>query len=227
VPDKWTQERIGVFLVAESQIARQGAHWIMSQEEDIDVVGQAGSADEAFSVTGNITPKTVVLRAIPPNGNFEVVYRLREISPEVSVIVLAEYEDDEGLFQAIVTGASAFLTKETSNEQLLTTIRRVASGEKLVGHKILSRPRVALRILERFQELSSMATELEPLVAPLSSRENEVLHLIASGNSIEAIASSLNIDKQEIEADVTSALHKLDVNERTRNAVLALHTGKS
>jgi len=197
VPDKWTQERIGVFLVAESQIARQGAHWIMSQEEDIDVVGQAGSADEAFSVTGNITPKTVVLRAIPPNGNFEVVYRLREISPEVSVIVLAEYEDDEGLFQAIVTGASAFLTKETSNEQLLTTIRRVASGEKLVGHKILVDPVLPYEFWNDFRSYHQWQQSLSRWLHPFQVEKMRCYISLPAGiQSKPSLALSTSISKR-------------------------------
>ena len=225
--DKWTQQKIGVFLVAESLIARQGAHSMMSQQEDIEVVGEAGGANEVLSVVDDIPPGTVVVQAVPPGGSFELVHRLREISPEISVIVLAEYEDDNGLFQAIVARASAFLTKETTTEQLLFAIRKVANGEQLVGKNILNRPGVALRILERFQQLSSTTKGLEPLVAPLSPTEEEVLHLIASGNSTEAIASYLNINQQRLGGYITSTLHKLDINERTHNAALSLLAGKS
>ena len=214
MPDKWTEQKIGVFLIAESPVARQGALSVISQQDDIEVVGQAGSADEPFSITGNITPRTVVLRAIPPRGSFEMIGRLREISPEISVIVLAEYEDDDGLFQAIMAGAYAFLTKETTPEQLLVAIRRVANGERLLGENILNRPRIALWILERFRELSSMTNEFELLVAPLSPSEHHVLHLIATGNPVEAIVNSLNVSKQVIATRVASALRKLDVNER-------------
>jgi DNA-binding NarL/FixJ family response regulator len=225
--DKWTQQKIGVFLVAESPIARLAAHSVVSQQEDIEIVGQAGSTNEAFSVASELPPKAVAVHAIPPKGSFELVYRLREISPEISVIALAEYEDDEGLFQAIRAGAAAFLTKESTNEELLDTIRRVSHGELPVGQSLLNRPGVALRILERFQEPSFMTTGLEPLVAPLSPSENEVLNLIASGNSVEAIASALNISKPMVGNYVTSILHKLDVNERTHQAVLALRVGKT
>ena len=101
------------------------------------------------------------------------------------MILLAEYEDDDGLLQAIMAGAAAFLTKENTNGQLLDTVRRVFNGERPVSRSVINRPRVASHILERFQKLSSMTTGLEPLVAPLSSNENQVLNLIASGNSTE------------------------------------------
>lgn len=221
--DKETKEKIGVFLAVDSPITRQGANSIMSRQEDIEVVGQTGNAQEVLSMVGDILPKTVVVvHTVPPRGSFELVYRLREISPEVSVIVLTEYEDDDGLFQAIMAGASAFLTKEGTNGQLLDTVRSVFNGERPVARNILSRPTVASRILERFRELSSMTTGLEPLVAPLSPNESEVLNLIANGNSIKTVITSLGVDKLTVESYVASILRKLNVNERTRNAVVAL-----
>ncbi len=224
--DKETQEKIGVFVVEGSPISRLGIYSTISQQKDMEIVGQAGSAEEALSMAGDILPRTVVVHAIPPKGSFGLVYRLSEVSPEVSVIVLTEYEDDEGLFQAIMAGASAFLTKKNSDKQLFSTIRSAFSGERPLTKNVLSRPGVALRILKQFYELSSAATGLEPLVAPLSSKEREVLKLIADGNSTKAIASSLNTSEQAIEGYVTSILHKLNVNERTRRAVALLSCGE-
>ena len=219
---KESQQKIGVFLIAENRIDRQGAYSMMSKQQDIEVLGQASSVEEVLPIAGDILPRTVVVHSVITEGSLRMVHRLREISPEVSVIVLAEYEDDDNLPQAIMAGASAFLTKQSTNEQLFSVIKRVFKGERLVSQCILYRPRVAQRILERFHELSSMATGLESLVAPLSASENEMLSRIANGNPIEAITGSLNISKREIERYVTSILRKLDVNERTRNAIVAL-----
>jgi len=220
-----TEQKTGVFLVAESCIARLGALLLISQQEDIEVVGETGSADDAFSITGDITPETVILHAIPPKGSFKLTFRLREVLPEISVIALAEYEDDEGLFQAIITGASAFITKVSTKEKIFETIRRVANGERLISRNVLRRPRVALRILEQFQILSSMAKGFEPLVAPLSFTEEEVLQRIVNGNPTELIANYLNISELAVVDHITSILHKLDFNERTRNTAESLLTG--
>ena len=224
--DIGTEQKIGVFLVAESLIVRLGALLLISQQEDIEVVGETGSADEAFSITGDITPETVVLHVIPPQGSFELTFRLREVLPEIPVIVLAEYEDDDGLFQAIKAGASAFITKESTKEKIFETIRRVAHGERLISRNILRRPRVALRILERFQILSSVTRGLEPLVAPLSLTEEEVLQHIINGNLTELIASYLNISEPAVAEHMISILHKLDVNERIRSTAESLLTGE-
>ena len=84
-----TQQKIGVFLAVDSPITREGANSMMSRQKDMEVVGQTGSATEALSLVGDILPKTVVVvHTFPPKGSFELVYRLREISPEVSVILL-------------------------------------------------------------------------------------------------------------------------------------------
>jgi len=220
--DTATQQKIGVFLVAESSIARQGAAAIIAQQDDMEVIGQAGDTDEAFSLTGNITSRMVVLRVLPPKGSFEVVHRLRDISPVTSVIVLAEFEDDEGLFQAALAGVSAYLTKGCTNEQLLSTIRTVANGEQMMHRNILNRPRVASKILQRFRELSSITKGLEPLVAPLSSIEEEVLRLVATGHSAETVAYEFNASQKVVVNHITSIMHKLDVNQRTHQAVASL-----
>lgn len=142
-----TKQKIGVFLGIDSPIVRLGARSLVSQQEDMEVVGQTDNANETSTISGYIPPRAVVVQTIIPRGSFEAVYRLREASPEISVIVLAEYEDDEALFQAIMTGASAFITKESTNEQLLDTIRRVFSGERLICQNILSHPSIVMRII--------------------------------------------------------------------------------
>ena len=219
---KESQQKILVFLIEENQIDRQGAYSMISKQQGMEVLGQASSVEEVLQIAGDILPRTVVVYSMLTERSLSMVYRLRKISPEVSVIVLAEYEDDDNLSQAIMAGASAFLTKQSTNEQLFSVIKRVFKGERPVCQCILHRPRVAMQILERFHKLSSMALGLESLVAPLSVSENDVLSRIADGNPIEAITGSLNVSKREIERYVSSILRKLDVNERTRNAIVAL-----
>jgi DNA-binding NarL/FixJ family response regulator len=220
------QSKIGIFLVAESPITRQGAASILSQQNDMEIIGQAGSTDEAFSLTGSITTQTVLLRIISPGGSYDVVHRLRHISPATCVVVVAEYEDDEGLYQAVIAGASAYLTKGYSDEQLFSTIRRVSNGEQLISRRVLNRPRVALRILDKFKELPATTKGVEPLISPLSSYEEEVLHLLANGNSAEAVAHHLNASQDVIITCMNSILQKIDVNQRTQNKVISLISGQ-
>lgn len=220
--EKEAQQKIGVFLVAESPITRQGAASILVQQKDIDIVGQAGNADEAFSLTGNITTQTVILRIITPGGSYDVVHHLRYVSPETSVVVIAEFEDDNGLFQAILAGASAYLTKGYSNEQLFNAIRSVSAGEQLISSRVLNRPRVVSQILGKFKELPSTTRGIEPLVSPLSSYEEEVLRLLAGWNSAETVAHHFNTSQEVIVNCITSVLQKLDINQRTQNKVFSL-----
>ena len=94
---KESQQKIGVFLIAENRIDRQGAYSMMSKQQDIEVLGQASSVEEVLPIAGDILPRTVVVHSVITEGSLRMVHRLREISPEVSVIVLAEYEDDDNL----------------------------------------------------------------------------------------------------------------------------------
>ena len=220
--DKEKQEKILVFLIDENRIDRQGLYSILSKQQDIEVIGQASSAEDVLQMADEILPKTVVLHYVPIEGNVRMVRRLREILSEVSVIVLADYENNDNLFQAIMAGASSFLTTQSASEQLVSIIRRVSKGEFPMSEIMLCRPQVAHRFLKRFHELSSMAIGLRPLFATLSPSENEVLTLIANGSKIEAITSSLNVNKQVIERYLTSALRKLDLNERTHITIMAL-----
>jgi DNA-binding NarL/FixJ family response regulator len=220
--DNEVKQNIAVLVLGENPISRQGAYSVISQQQDIYIVGQAASTGDALSLTRDITPKTVVIHTVPPKGSFEMVYRLKEVSPEVSVIVMVEYDNDDEIFQAIMAGASTILTKKSSEKQFTGAIRSAFNGERQLSKIVLNRPMVALRILKRFQDLLLTVPGFEPLVAPLSSREKELLKLIADGSSTEAIARSLKASEQVLEGYVTSILHKLNINERTRSAVMRL-----
>jgi len=219
VPDQRVEQKIGVFLVAESPMARRGAHYVISQEGDLEVIGEAGSLDEPFTIVGNMTPRTVLLRAIPPQGSFEMVRRIREVSPELTLIVVAEYEDDAGLWQALAAGASAFLTKETIDEQLRLVIRSVANGERPVVENLLRRPHVASQILERFQERAPITKRPELSVIRPSHSEDAVLRLMAAGSPVEEIAEYLDVSPQVVRSHIRSVLRKLDISERTTATV--------
>ncbi len=217
-------EKVGVVLAIDSPITRRGAFLIISKQEDMEVVGETG--ENTFSLAGHVPPKTVLLRAMPVRGNFGVVNQLREVSPEVSIVALAEYEDDEGLFQAVAAGARAFVTKQITGEQLMDVLRRVYNGECLVCRNILNRRGVASRVLERFRELSLLGEGLQPLLAALSPNEEGVMRLIAEGNSVDEISSSTGLGKQAVFNCVASALNKLEANERTQHTITSLMARK-
>ena len=219
------ETRIGVFVVAESTILRQGILSLISQNEDMEVVGQAGGKAETFSVAADVAQRTIALVAIDPRGSLDTVYRLKEGSPGVPVVVLAEYHNDDILFQAILAGAAAFVTTRSSGGELVDTIRRVYRREQVAVQNVVDRPHVASQIMEHFQRLLSMTDGLGLLVATLSPAEEQVLRLIADGEPVSAIATSLNTSEQVIRTRIGSVLNKLDVNERTSKVIQKLRRG--
>lgn len=225
MPDEVNEQRITIFLIAASPVVRQGILSAIAKNKDMEVVGQVGSSDESFSITGDIKPRTVALLSLTPKSSFQIVYQLKEVSPDITVIVLAEYYDDDSLFQAILAGASAFITTRSTSKELMETIRRVYRGERLVVQDVLSRPRVSWRVLERFRELSQVAKTLGPLLSPLSPTEEKILNRIAADDPVEAITTFLNTSQQEIETRIESALRKLDINERTIEVIRKLRRG--
>ena len=140
------------------------------------------------------------------------------------MIVLTPHEDDTELFQAIKSGAAAYLSKRSTAEEVLGIMRRVREGDLPVNETVLARPGVAQRMLRQFQDLA-LSKEMEALAAPLSQRELEVLRQVAQGHINKEIAHLLGISEQTVKNHITSILRKLDVNDRTQAVLFGIRHG--
>ncbi|TAK32393.1 MAG: response regulator transcription factor [Chloroflexota bacterium] len=219
-------EKIKVFAVDEHILFRQGVRASIGSEPDIDWIGEAADGEEAFETISALSPDVVLTDVkLPSMDGLELTRKIRLRSPGVGVVIMSAQEDEELLFQAIKVGAAAYYTKSVRPEELLSGIRRVAQGEYLINESVLTRPLVASRVLKQFRDLSLIEHEIEPLFAPLSSREMEILDYIARGNSNKEIARALKISDQTVKNHITSILRKLAVNDRTQAVVFALRRG--
>ena len=219
-------EKIKVFAVDEHILFRQGIRASIGNEPDIDWIGEASDGEEAFETISVLSPDVVLTDVkLPSMDGLELTRKIRLRSPGVGVVIMSAQEDEELLFQAIKVGAAAYYTKSVKPEELLSGIRRVAQGEYLINESVLTRPLVASRVLKQFRDLSLIEHEIEPLFAPLSSREMEILDYIARGNSNKEIARALKISDQTVKNHITSILRKLAVNDRTQAVVFALRRG--
>ena len=135
------------------------------------------------------------------------------------------YDEDEQLFQAVKAGAVAYLTKGVGIDQLSSIIRRIHQGERPINEMVLTRPRVAEKVLRQFQDLSLMGRAMESLASPLTPRELEILSYVARGFINKQVAYKLSISEQTIKNHMTSVLRKLDANDRTQAVVMALQYG--
>lgn len=219
-------DRIRILIVDDHALFRAGIVNVLSREKDFEVVGEAADGRSAIEAANALSPHIVLMDlSLPQPGGIETTQRIRRELPATAVIVMAVDEDEEALFASIKAGAAAFLIKDVSPDDLVTIIRRVSKGEFLINDKVFSKPAVASRVLKEFRELAVYGQEAQPIFAPLSPREVEILDNIAQGMTNKQVAYALSISEQTVKNHMSSILRKLAVNDRTQAVVYAMRQG--
>ncbi len=219
-------QRTKILLVDDHALFRVGMRQILEREADIDIVGEAEDARDAFTLAVELSPDIVLLDlSLPAPGGIETTQRIKREVPSAGIIALAVAEDEDQLFDAIKAGAAAFVLKDVNPDDLITIIRRVRGGEYLINDKVFARPAVASRVLKEFRELAVYGQEAAPIFAPLSPREVEILDNIAKGMTNKQVAYALTISEQTVKNHMSSILRKLSVNDRTQAVVYAMKQG--
>jgi DNA-binding NarL/FixJ family response regulator len=219
-------DRIRILIVDDHALFRVGIANILSREREIEVVGEAADGRAAVEMVGMVSPSIVLMDlSLPAPGGLDTTQRIRREFPAIAVVVMAQDEDEESLFASIKAGAAAFVIKDISPEDLIHVIRRVSQGEFLINDKVFSKPAVASRVLKEFRELAVYGQEAQPIFAPLSPREVEILDNIAQGMTNKQVAYALSISEQTVKNHMSSILRKLAVNDRTQAVVYAMRQG--
>ncbi len=226
-PDRRAPDvRVKIVLVDHHALFRMGMRYILEREADFDIVAEAEDHLGAFAAAQQTTPDIVLLDlSLPAPGGIETTQRIKREVPSAGIIALAVLEDADQLFDAIKAGAAAFVLKDIGPDDLVTIIRRVNTGEYLINDTVFARPEVASRVLQEFRELSVYGQEAEPIFAPLSPREVEILDNIAQGKTNKHVAYALSISEQTVKNHMSSILRKLSVNDRTQAVVYAMRQG--
>jgi len=215
-----------ILIVDDHVLFRVGIAQILSKEGDLEVVGEADDARSAMEAALETSPNIILMDlSLPSPGGIETTQRIKRELPSVSIIVLAVSEDEDALFDAIKAGAAAFILKDVSPDDLVNIIRRVANGEYLINDTVFSQPSVASRVLKEFRELAIYGQEAQPIFAPLSPREVQILDNIAQGMTNKQVAYTLTISEQTVKNHMSSILRKLSVNDRTQAVVYAMRQG--
>jgi len=215
-----------ILIVDDHTLFRLGIANILGKEPDFDVVGEANDSRSAVDRALETSPDIVLMDlSLPPPGGIETTQRIKRELPSTAIIVLAPSEDEDALFDAIKAGAAAFILKDVGPDDLVTIIRRVSAGEYLINDKVFSKPAVASRVLKEFRELAVYGQEAQPIFAPLSPREVEILDNIAQGMTNKQVAYALSISEQTVKNHMSSILRKLSVNDRTQAVVYAMKQG--
>ena len=204
---------IRVFLLDDHEVVRAGLRGMIDLEEDMSVVGEASTAEEALSRIPPTQPNVAVLDVRLPDGDgVEVCRDVRARHPEIRCLMLTSYADDEALFSAIMAGASGYVLKQIRGNELVDAIRRVAAGESLLD------PAVTARVLERLRTPSDPEDER---IASLSDQERRILDLIAEGKTNRQIADEIFLAEKTVKNYVSNMLAKLGMSRRSEAAAYA------
>ena len=206
-------------LVADDQsMVRAGFRMLLAGEEDIEVVAEASNGLEAVDKAARFDPSVVLMDIrMPELDGLQATQRILAADNSARILILTTFDLDEYVFEALKAGASGFVLKDDSPEQLIAAIRTVADGDALLS------PSITRRVIQSFVRTSRPAppTELEEL----SERERDVFRLLARGLSNAEIGSELYISETTVKTHVTHILQKLDLRDRVQAVVLAYQTG--
>jgi two-component system, NarL family, response regulator DevR len=201
-----------VFLLDDHEIVRRGLKELLEGEEDLVVVGEAGTAAEALERIPATAPDVAVLDVRLPDGDgVEVCREIRSAHPEINCLMLTSYADDEALFSAILAGAAGYVLKQVRGTDLIDAIRRVALGQSLLD------PGVTARVLERLRNPRAPDEHL----ASLSEQERRILDLIAEGLTNRQIGERMYLAEKTVKNYVSNVLMKLGMSRRSEAAAYA------
>jgi DNA-binding NarL/FixJ family response regulator len=212
---------IEVLLADDQALVRGGFRALLDAEDDIAVVGEAGDGRQAVSLTRKKKPDVVLMDIRMPG--LDGLEATREVASDaalvdVRIVILTTFELDEYVFEALRSGASGFLVKDTEPVDLLAAVRLVASGEALLS------PSVTRRVIEEFASRAKQPPPSEAL-DELTEREREVMALVAEGLSNEEIADRLVVSPATAKTHVSRAMVKLGARDRAQLVVLAYEHG--
>ena len=207
---------VRVFLLDDHELVRRGLRDLLWAQEDVTVVGEAGTAAEALERIPQTKPDVAVLDVRlgdDPDATtgIEVCREIRSAHPHVACVMLTSFADDEALFASIMAGAAGYVLKQIRGSDLISAIRRVAAGESLLD------PAVTARVLER---LRTPQADNDPL-AGLSPQERRILDLIAEGKTNRQIGESMFLAEKTVKNYVSHLLAKLGMERRSEAAAYA------
>jgi DNA-binding NarL/FixJ family response regulator len=202
---------VRVFLLDDHEVVRRGLRDLLEAEDDLEVVGEAGTAEEAYARIPATNPDVAILDVRLPDGDgVEVCREIRSSHPGTACLMLTSFADDEALFSAIMAGAAGYVLKQVRGTDLVDGVRRIARGESLID------PTLTTRVLDRLRQPPA-ADELDAL----TSQERRILDLIAEGMTNRQIGERLFLAEKTVKNYVSNLLSKLGMSRRTEAAVYA------
>jgi len=209
-------EPIRVVVVDDQELFRRGLTMLLGVEPDILVVGEAGDGMSAAQLVANVVPDVVLLDVrMPKRTGLEACIEIKELVPAARIIMLTVSDEEADLYEAVKNGASGYLLKDSSIDEVAQAVRIVAEGQSLIS------PSMAVKLLDEFKEMSR--TDRDQVPTPrLTDRELEVLRLVATGLNNREVAKLLFISENTVKNHVRNILEKLQLHSRMEAVMYAV-----
>ncbi len=199
-----------VLLVDDHEVVRGGLRALLEAQDDLEVVAEAGTVAEAISRARTFEPDVVVMDVRLPDGSgVEACREIRSQMPDVAVLMLTSFSDDQALFDSIMAGAAGYVLKQVRGADLVDSVRRVGAGESILD------PSVTARVLDRIRNPKS---DEDPRLARLTPTELRIVEMIADGATNRQIADRIHLAEKTVKNYVSAILAKLEVSRRAEAA---------
>lgn len=213
--------KVTVILVDDHPVVRKGFRYMLGSPE-VEIVGEASTFEDAMALVQESSPMIALMDiklASTGLSGIDATREIRKKHPQTSVIIVSGFDDEENVREAVAAGASGYLLKDVTKEDLLQAIKIVAGGGTVTS------PIIGKKLFKEFASLASKALPKEVAEYHLSEKELEVLKLMVQGHSNKEIASSLYVTEKTVKAHVSAVLKKLQVKDRTQAVIHALRKG--
>jgi len=212
-----TKAKLTVLIADDHPLLRGALHQTLDAEHDMEVVAEAGDGEEAIKLASELKPDVVIMDIVMPKLNgIEATKRIKEVIPNIAILILTAYDDDEYILGLLDAGAAGYLLKSTRGRDLVEAVRAIRAGESVLH------PNIIAKLLKR----AMMAPVEEHKHAELlSERESETLKLLVLGMSNKEIAAKLSVSQRTVKAHLTNIFNKLNVASRSEAIVRGLKWG--
>ncbi len=212
-------ENIRILIADDQTITRSGLQTLLTATENIEIVGEARNGDEAIKLAAKHQPDVILMDLrMPVVNGIEATRRIHRASPTIGILILTVFEDDTSVFPAIRAGARGYLLKDTEQDELLRAIRTIANGGAIFS------PGIAQKVLG-YLTVPPATTSDDALFDELTSRERQILELIAQGQTNSEIANNLSLSPKTISNYISNVILKVHATDRAKLMLMAIEAG--